>query len=157
MDSPNGTVVVRRASRQDLPALLPLLAQLDAPGVAPLETARAELLWNTLEAVSGCSVHLAELDGVAVGTFTLMPTPSLAHGGAPGAVVEAVVVDGSCRGRGVGRAMMVHAARIASEAGCYKIALTSGLPREGAHLFYESLGYRRHGVSFLLPLEPAHA
>jgi GNAT superfamily N-acetyltransferase len=150
-------IVVRRAARDDLDALLPLLAQLDAPGTPSLDPVRAQALWEGIESIPGCTVHVAELDGVAVGTFTFMAMPSLAHGGAPGGVVEAVVVDGSRRGSGVGRAMMEHAAKLASEAGCYKLALTSGLPREGAHLFYERLGYRRHGVSFLLPLESEHA
>ena len=34
------------------------------------------------------------------------------------------------------------------EQGCYKLALSSGMPREAAHRFYESLGFRRHGYSF---------
>lgn len=157
MDDRLGNVVVRRASRDDLPRLLPLLAQLDAPGAPPLEPEKAQALWDALEAIPGCSVRMAETDGKAVGTYSLMVMPSLAHGGAPGAVVEAVVVDGSCRGRGVGRAMMEDASRIAADAGCCKLALTSGLPREGAHRFYERLGFRRHGASFLLPLESLDA
>lgn len=151
------SIVVRRAGREDLDSLARLLGQLDPPGTPERDPSSAVAAWERIAAVPGYAVHLAEIDGIPVGTYSIMPMPSLAHGGTPGAVVEAVVVDGSCRGRGVGRAMMEHAAREAAEAGCYKLALTSGIPREGAHRFYERLGFRRHGVSFLLPLEPSHA
>jgi len=34
-------------------------------------------------------------------------------------------------------------------AGCYKLALSSNLKRAGAHRFYDSLGFERHGFSFV--------
>ena len=37
-----------------------------------------------------------------------------------------------------------------SAAGCYKMALSSNLKREAAHRFYDSLGFGRHGYSFLI-------
>lgn len=157
MSDERGSVVVRRAVREDLPALMPLVAQLDPPGTALPDPDAAAALWDRVADAPGCSVHLAEIDGVAVGTFSLLVVPSLAHGGVSGAFVETVVVDAARRGSGVGRAMMERAASLAAEAGCRKLALTSGLPRAGAHRFYERLGFRRHGVSFLLPLEPSHA
>jgi hypothetical protein len=40
---------------------------------------------------------------------------------------------------------MGHACEECRLAGCYKLTLSSGLPREGAHRFYESLGFERHG------------
>jgi len=52
----------------------------------------------------------------------------------------------------VGRAMMAHAMRLAHEAGCYKLALSSNQKRERAHAFYESLGFQRHGLSFLIEI-----
>jgi hypothetical protein len=36
---------------------------------------------------------------------------------------------------------------------CYKLVLSSGLARERAHVFYEHLGFQRHGFRFLLPLD----
>jgi len=46
--------------------------------------------------------------------------------------------------------MMEHAREECCKAGCYKLTLSSGTPREGAHRFYESLGFERHGYSFLI-------
>jgi GNAT superfamily N-acetyltransferase len=49
--------------------------------------------------------------------------------------------------------MMNHAISEARFKGCYKVALSSNLKRERAHAFYESIGFERHGYSFLLRLE----
>jgi hypothetical protein len=38
--------------------------------------------------------------------------------------------------------------------GCYKIVISSNFKRPKAHAFYESLGFKRHGYSFRLMLEP---
>jgi GNAT superfamily N-acetyltransferase len=40
----------------------------------------------------------------------------------------------------------------AKEKGCYKMSLSSNLRREKAHQFYESLGFKKHGFSFLMDL-----
>jgi len=44
--------------------------------------------------------------------------------------------------------MMAHALEECRRAGCYKLALSSKVKRDGAHRFYESLGFERHGYSF---------
>jgi len=51
--------------------------------------------------------------------------------------------------------MMRHALAEARDKGCYKAALSTNARRERAHAFYESLGFRRHGYSFLVDLEDA--
>lgn len=150
-------IVIRQAMVDDLPALLPLLSQLDRGGESPLLRDEALELWRRIERVPRYTVHIAELFGAAVGTFSIMIMPSLSHGGVPGAIVESVVVDKNCRRRGVGKAMMERAIRIAEDEGCYKIALSSGASRGEAHEFYESLGFRRHGISFFVPMEACDA
>ena len=45
---------------------------------------------------------------------------------------------------------MEHAREQCRAAGCYKMALSSNLKREGAHAFYDSLGFERHGYSFVI-------
>jgi GNAT superfamily N-acetyltransferase len=46
-----------------------------------------------------------------------------------------------------------HALAEARERGCYKLALSANMKRDRAHAFYEALGFRRHGYSFLVELE----
>jgi GNAT superfamily N-acetyltransferase len=47
---------------------------------------------------------------------------------------------------------MESALNYAKEKGCYKMSLSSNLRREKAHQFYESLGFKKHGFSFLMDL-----
>jgi GNAT superfamily N-acetyltransferase len=65
-------------------------------------------------------------------------------------VIEDVAVRPEFQGRGVGRAMMEHARSECRRAGCYKMTLSSNLKRDGAHRFYDALGFERHGYSFLI-------
>ncbi|MFN2238408.1 MAG: GNAT family N-acetyltransferase [Thermoanaerobaculia bacterium] len=58
------------------------------------------------------------------------------------------MVDTASRGMGIGRRMMAFAMDEAGRNGCYKLVLSSNFERTGAHAFYESLGFRRHGFSF---------
>jgi GNAT superfamily N-acetyltransferase len=55
--------------------------------------------------------------------------------------VAALVVDEACRGRGVGKALMDRAEEWAREHGCGAVSLRSNVIRQGAHDFYQALGY----------------
>ena len=95
----------------------------------------------------------AVLDGdEVVGTYSLVIMDKLGKRGTPAGVVEDVAVAPSRQGRGIGRAMMSHAIEQCRKAGCYKLALSSNVKRESAHQFYETLGFERHGYSFVIPL-----
>jgi GNAT superfamily N-acetyltransferase len=142
---------IRDAGPDDLHGIAALYeaSGLDAPGSSEPQTLR--LNFARLAALPGARVLLAcAADGTPLGTLTLFVLPLLAHGGAPGALVEDVAVHPAAQGRGLGRALMAHALRIAAEAGCYKLALSSNASRPQAHAFYERLGFRRHGVSFVV-------
>jgi len=97
-----------------------------------------------------------ELDGLSagggaevVGTYVLQIMEKLGKRGTPAGVVEDVAVLPARHGQGIGRAMMEHAREACRAAGCYKLALSSNLKREDAHRFYDSLGFERHGFSFI--------
>lgn len=147
---------LRTATLEDLPALMPLFAQLD-PAAAPLSPERAREEWERLHLHPGFSVRVAQDEQGFLGTYSLLILGNLVHGGAGTAIVENVVVDEDSRGQGIGLAMMRDASERAREAGCYKIALTSGLSRTSAHRFYEGLGFQRHGHSYLISLETSDA
>ena len=55
--------------------------------------------------------------------------------------VAALVVDEVCRGRGVGKALMRRTEEWAAELGCVAVSLRSNVTRDGAHRFYQGLGY----------------
>jgi GNAT superfamily N-acetyltransferase len=49
-----------------------------------------------------------------------------------------------------GQQMMQFAMHCCREKGCYKVVLSSNIKREAAHRFYESLGFQKHGYSFIV-------
>jgi GNAT superfamily N-acetyltransferase len=55
--------------------------------------------------------------------------------------IAALVVDETCRVRGVGKALMARAEEWAREHGCQAVSLRSNVVRQEAHEFYQGLGY----------------
>jgi len=143
------TLLIRDAARADIEDVVALYeaSGLDASGSH--SAASLDAAWRRLHEWNA-RVLLALDDTRPVGTLTLFVLPLLAHGGAPAALVEDVVVHPDVQGRGIGRALMRRAMAIARDAGCYKLALSSNAKREAAHAFYDKLAFRRHGVSFVV-------
>jgi GNAT superfamily N-acetyltransferase len=148
--APQTAVTIRAITRADLPALIPLLNQLDRPGTPPLDLERAEEIFARLERYPDYRVFIAEQGGQAVGTYSLLIMDNLGHRGTPIGIVECVAVDSEHRGHGIGRLLMHHAMGECREAGCYKLALSSNVVRTDAHAFYDALGFKRHGISFVV-------
>ncbi len=127
-----------------------LLAEVDGEPELPPEQARQIL--REMARYPNYSCYLAFDGAEPVGTFSLLVFTTLVHDGRNDALIEGVVVASARRGQGIGRAMMREAMRLAREAGCYKLALSSNSKREDAHRFYRSLGFIEHGVSFGIDL-----
>ena len=152
-------LLIREATENDLPAVLALYAQpaMDNGKVLTLPEAKVLLaqfrqypsyrLWVACEATPN-----ADSSGQVVGTYALLIMHNLAHQGTPSAIVEDVVVCTEQQGQGIGRHMMQHAQQQAQVAGCYKLVLSSNQKRVRAHAFYESLGFQRHGFSFVIKI-----
>jgi ribosomal protein S18 acetylase RimI-like enzyme len=150
-------IIVREASRADLPDILRLLAQPAMDDDHVLSLAEAERLFDRMADYPDYRIHVAIRGEGIVGSFALLIMDKLGHQGAPSGVIEDVVVDPRCQGQGIGKAMMREALRLCGEKGCDKVALSSNLKRERAHAFYESLGFERHGYSFKItpPASPS--
>lgn len=57
--------------------------------------------------------------------------------------IGGIVVAEAARRRGAGRLLMSAVEQWAASHGCVEVRLRSNVLREGAHRFYESLGYQR--------------
>jgi GNAT superfamily N-acetyltransferase len=143
-------VRLREATSEDLPQVLALYAQPGLDDGDTLSLAEAEAIFATFSRYPSYRLFVASVDEKIVGTYALAILHNLAHRGAKSALVEDVVVDAAYQGEGIGRAMMNHAMRLAHDADCYKLALSSNKKREAAHSFYESLGFEKHGYSFIV-------
>ena len=142
-------VEIRDACEGDLGGVLRVLAEsgLDGGESFTLEEAREQ--FARIRQRPGFRLLIAVADGEIAGTYTLLIMEKLGKRGTPAGVVEDVAVLPSRQGQGIGRAMMEHAREACRQAGCYKLALSSNLRREDAHRFYDSLGFERHGFSFV--------
>ncbi|WP_370606139.1 GNAT family N-acetyltransferase [Pantoea ananatis] len=58
------------------------------------------------------------------------------------AIISALVIDESYRGKGLGKKLLTTSEQLALEKKCSRIELASGEKRIRAHQFYESNGYR---------------
>ena len=148
----NVNLEIRAATEADLPSILALYVEVEDHGrVLSIEQARS--IYARMRSYPDYTVYVATLGESIVGTFALLIMDNLM--GAPSGVVEDVVVQGYWRGKGVGKQMMRFAMDRCRERGCYKLALSSNLKREAAHRFYDGLGFRRHGYSFVMELNQA--
>jgi GNAT superfamily N-acetyltransferase len=118
--------------------------------VVPLDCALAS--FRDLESNPHHRLYVAELDSTIVGTFSLIFIPGLSHSARDSCVVEDVVVAYELQGGGIGKQMMRFAMAACVARHCYKLVLSSHVRRERAHRFYEGLGFRKHGYSYLLDI-----
>ncbi|MFG2975098.1 GNAT family N-acetyltransferase [Streptomyces sp. NPDC048331] len=166
-------MIFRVATRQDLPAVLALLADEDAVldpasiavgeaherAFAAIEAdARNEMLVLTDRAEPAGEAGSAGGSGAAgevvLGCLQLTYVPGLGQNGQERALVEAVRIRADRRGSGLGAELMRLAAERARERGCGLVQLTSNKRRTAAHRFYERLGFARSHEGFKLHLAP---
>lgn len=148
------TIDIRQATEADLPAILELYRQPELDDGLALSLTRAKALFERMQQYPNYHLYVAASNGAVVGTFALLIMDNLLHLGRPSGVVEAVAVDPACQGQGIGKAMMQFALEQCRRAHCYKLALSTNLKRKEAHAFYESLGFTKHGFSFVIDLTP---
>ncbi|MFD8964715.1 GNAT family N-acetyltransferase [Streptomyces sp. NPDC059568] len=116
---------------------------------AKSEASHRELLPDGL-ATPGAALHVLVHDGSAVGHIWVASREVRA--GRPGSYVYDVAVQADLRGKGYGRALMLHAERIALEAGSELLGLHVFAGNTPAIRLYESLGYRTTQRNFFKPL-----
>jgi len=139
-------VTFREATRDDVPRIVAMLAD-DVLGAQREDYADPlpECYYDAFEAVDrdpNQELVVAESDGRVVGTVQLTFLPGLSHRGAWRGQVEAVRVDASMRGAGLGGRLIEWAIERARARGCRMVQLTSDKTRADAIRFYERLGFR---------------
>lgn len=135
---------IRPVDAKDLPAVGDLLRQLgyviDAGDLA-----------ERIARVSGVHDHrvvVAELDGRVVGLMHVFARPALEKPSE--AVVQALVVNKSCRGKGIGQALMHDAEAWAKARALASVVLHTRVDREDARAFYARIGYTTAATSHLM-------
>ncbi len=148
-------MIVRPAVESDLPQILRLLyadratVSDELPPDAPcyLEAFRE------MQASGHSQTYVAEAEGRIAGTFMLSFLRHLMRRGSLVAQVEAVRIDASLRGGGLGSEMMRWVIEESRRRGCSHLQLTSNLVRKDAHRFYERLGFTGSHLGMKLQLK----
>lgn len=135
-------MIIRNATKDDLPGILPLLAELGYPTSLDILTVRFEKF--LMHANYG--VALCELDHQILG-FVAWTKATLFVLDADKFHIEALVVATEHRGCGIGEKLMRFVEEIAKASSPSIIDLTSGVRRakDGTHAFYKRLGYKNEG------------
>ena len=150
---PDAALTFRPATREDVPAVLALLADdvlgqgRESPDPAPYHAA-----FDAMQAEGGNVLYVGEAGGRVVATYQLTLISGLSLSAARRAQIEAVRVDAGLRGQGAGAALMADAEARARAGGARLIQLTSNASRKDAHRFYERLGYAPSHIGFKKPL-----
>ncbi len=137
------TVQIRLATREDLPQVVTLLAQLSLDGEHregdphdPRYVAQFEAMRGT-----GGLLFVATVDHTCVATATLHVLARVSLKASTVGLLENVAVDQAHRGLGVGAQLVRHVIAVAREAGCQRLELTSRLERSDAHRFWQRCGF----------------
>ncbi|WP_428263904.1 N-acetyltransferase family protein [Haliangium sp.] len=142
---PRDDIEIRPATRDDVADIVRMLAD-DALGQqreryqAPLP----EVYYRAFDAIAADpNQHLvvAVSAGAVVATLQLSVIPYLTYQGGRRAQIEAVRVDRSVRGRGLGHRLFEWAIERARALGCHVVQLTTDKQRPEALRFYEQLGF----------------
>jgi ribosomal protein S18 acetylase RimI-like enzyme len=132
---------VEAVSDELVEAFARLVPQLTSTSPPPSRAALEEIVESSVT-----SLIVAREDHDIVGTLTLavfrIPTGIRAR-------IEAVVVDETARGRGVGEALTVEAIVRARAAGARSVELTSRPTREAANRLYRRLGFEERTTNVL--------
>lgn len=147
--------VIRPATRDDVPAVVALLAddRLGAGREDPGDPETYATAYDRVAADPAQHLVVAERDGRVVGTLQLSVVPGLSRRGATRAIIEGVRVARGERGSGLGTELVTWAVEESRRLGCSLIQLTSDASRVDARRFYERLGFVASHVGFKLPLD----
>lgn len=142
-ESTGNSLVIRPAGRADVAVLLELIGELALYEKAPGEAvATPELIERALFGESPTAeAVIAERDGAAVG-FALFFHNFSTWLGRPGLYLEDLFVREGQRGRGIGKALLLHLAGIARDRGCGRMEWSVLDWNTPAIDFYRSLGAR---------------
>lgn len=156
VSTPDAQLNVRLARRDDLPAVVRLLAD-DALGATrespdePLHPAYADA-FDAMQAQRGNDLVVAELDGDVVGCLQLTIIAGVSRRGMTRGQIEGVRVSAPHRGQRIGEVMVQWAIERCRDQGCRLVQLTTDRTRADAHRFWERLGFEASHVGMKLPL-----
>jgi len=144
MTAPEPRLVIRPATMEDVPALAALATHLGYP---TNEAAMRERM-RSIIADANYETLVAEMDGRVIGYAGMTWKWSWVEDERRGELLS-LVIDPEVRSRGAGAALMAASEEWMRARGAGSVHLTTALHRQGAHRFYERIGYARTGHRYV--------
>ncbi|MFW5432897.1 GNAT family N-acetyltransferase [Paenibacillus apiarius] len=144
-------MLIRKLNVEDVTQLAGLYAELDdRPTNVEKMAARLARLNDDPDYLF---LGTADENGKLLGSVMGIICEDLTGDCQPFMVVENVIVAAEAHGQGIGMKLMNRLEEFARERDCHVMMLMSNVKREGAHRFYERLGFSREvGYGFLKSL-----
>lgn len=149
-----GDVQIRQARRDDVAEIVRMLGDdflgRDRERVADLSPYLEA--FDAIDQEPNNNLFVAEIEGKVVGTFQLVFMLGLSLGACKRAEIEAVRVDASMRGQGLGKTMFAWAIAHARANSCCVLQLTTNKARKDGQRFYDQLGFEASHVGYKMKL-----
>ena len=137
MDEP--IITIRQLKQSDL--WNGFLKSLDSLRQASnIEESKAKKIFEKIDANPDHIIAVAEIDGMIVGSATLLIESKFIHNGSRVGHIEDVVVSQDFQGKKIGKNIMDYLIEIAKEQGCYKTILNC---TDDIKPFYQKLGFKQ--------------
>jgi N-acetylglutamate synthase-like GNAT family acetyltransferase len=135
-------ITIRKATSEDLRQIVHLMGQLGYE----LSESKVKKNIDAYITFPNRELLVAQMDGQVVGCLALDILQTF-HKEENQMRIISLVVDGVCRGKGIGKFLLNAAEELAVKQGCWMVELTSSERREkdGTHDFYGKEGYRKNG------------
>jgi glucosamine-phosphate N-acetyltransferase len=105
-----------------------------------LDKEKAENILKKISSNPNHYVYVAILDGIVIGSTTMIIEPKFIHDGGNVAHIEDVVVSKEHQGKGIGEMLMNTLLEVAKDNNCYKTILDCS---DELKPFYEKIGFKR--------------
>ena len=132
-------IKVRLARMSDFDQISRLLAQLN-PSDPELSDFELKIFRDIIDS-DNLDIIVADEKDTLVGSVYFNLIPNLTRGGRSYAVIENVITDVLNRNRGIGKALLNEALKLAQQRNCYKVMLMSGRRDGAVHEFYKKCGF----------------
>lgn len=143
------SVVFREARREDVPAVVAMLADdVLGQGRERDDLGAYHAAFDAMAEEGNNHVIVGEQDGAVVATYQLTFISGLSLAAARRAQVESVRVSSALRGQGIGQQMFADVEARAKAAGCSLVQLTMNASRVDSRRFYEGLGFEASHTGF---------
>jgi GNAT superfamily N-acetyltransferase len=147
-------IIIRSASKNDIPIILGLLYELGRP--KPKKDSDVSVFRNLVKKYlsdSDKKILVAEREDIEViGVVSIVFLSRLNQVNYEMYIPELIVLE-KYHNQGIGKKLIHACIALAKEKNCHRIRLESSHRRKKSHQFYKYLGFDQSGLSFALNLE----